>query len=101
MSGGQFYSFYIDELTQGGAEPRTPVDCQWKPTEMHVECRKPPAGGELGLAICSPLGSSMFMREKEGMCNFIHNCQGLAQIHKGKKNIVLLISIPEKTDCGS
>lgn len=34
------------------------------PTEMPVACRQQPAGGELGLAICSPPGSFMFMREK-------------------------------------
>lgn len=58
--------------------------CQGAPTVMPMACRQQPAGGKLGLAICFPPGSGMFMRENKRMCCSIHHCQGLSQAQKKK-----------------
>lgn len=63
--------------------------CQGVPAEMPVACRQQPAGGVLGLAICSLPGGCMCMREKERMCSSIHHCQGLSQVPKQYSSNIL------------
>lgn len=69
-------------LNRGGAKKNNPAGPPAAPTANPVVCRQQPAGGELGLAICSPPGSCILMREKERMCSSIHHCQGLSQAQK-------------------
>lgn len=78
----------------GRGKKNNPARPPAAPTANPVVCRQQPAGGELGLAICSPPGSCILMREKERMCSSIHHCQGLSQAQKQYPPI----SLPQKIE---